>query len=138
MIKTKDIGLNITPPEKTCNDKYCAWHGEIRVRGKIFKGVVVSDKMDKTVTVVIPLLVEVPKYERYIRKRIKIKAHNPPCINAKIGDIVLIGETRKISKTKSFVVIAKLGTTAPSEIVRLAKKVPEHLLGRKREENESS
>ena len=35
----------------------------------------------------------------------KIKAHNPTSINAKEGDIVKIGETRRISKTKSFVVM---------------------------------
>ncbi len=35
-------------------------------------------------------------------------AHNPPCINAKEGNIVMIGETRRLSKTKSFAVIEKL------------------------------
>jgi small subunit ribosomal protein S17 len=133
--RVKNIGLDLPPPSEVCEDKHCAWHGEVRVRGKVLKGIVVSDKMDKTVTVVIPLVVKVPKYERFIRKKIKIKAHNPPCINARVGDIVVIGETRKLSKTKSFVVLAKVGRTAVSEIVRLAKKVPEHLL---REENETS
>ena len=100
----------------------------VRVRGKVWKGIVVSDKMDKTVTVSIPLVVKVPKYERFIRKKIKVKAHNPPCINARVGDVVIIGETRKISKTKAFVVLAKVGRAPVSEIVKLAKKVPEHLL----------
>ena len=132
----KNIGLDLPPPKEVCEDKYCVWHGELRVRGKIFRGIVVSDKMDKTVTVVIPMLIKVPKYERYIRKRIKIKAHNPPCINARVGDIVVIGETRKISKTKAFVVLAKVGKAPISEIIKLAKKVPEHIL--KERENESN
>ncbi len=107
-VKNKFEFLGINPPEKTCNDEYCPWHGKITVRGRFFKGIVVSDKMEKTVTVVIERFVKVPKYERYMKKRTKIHAHNPPCINAKEGDLVLVGETRKISKTKSFVVLAIL------------------------------
>ncbi|HIQ03184.1 MAG TPA: 30S ribosomal protein S17, partial [Desulfurococcales archaeon] len=38
-------------------------------------------------------------------RRKKIHAHNPPCINAKVGDEVIIGETRPIAKTVSFVVL---------------------------------
>jgi small subunit ribosomal protein S17 len=49
----------------------------------------------------------VPKYMRYERRRSRIHAHNPPCINAKVGDRVKIAECRPISKTVSFVVIEK-------------------------------
>ena len=44
------------------------------------------------------------KYERYLRKRSRVQAYNPECINAKTGDVVSIGETRRLSKTKAFVV----------------------------------
>ncbi|RLG74628.1 MAG: 30S ribosomal protein S17, partial [Thermoprotei archaeon] len=47
----------------------------------------------------------IKKYKRYERRRSRIPAHNPPCINAKKGDLVKIAETRPISKTVSFVVI---------------------------------
>ena len=47
----------------------------------------------------------VPKYQRYEKRRSKVHAHNPPCISAKVGDIVTIAECRRISKTKSFVVV---------------------------------
>lgn len=73
-------------------------------RGKTFKGRVVSDKMNKTVTVEWHWRRFVPKFERYERKRSKVKAHNPENINAKQGDLVRIRETRPISKTKHFVV----------------------------------
>ena len=75
------------------------------VRGNIFEGKVISAKANKTVTVERALTQYVQKYERYKKIKSKIKAHNPESINAKEGDIVQIGETRKISKTKNFVVM---------------------------------
>jgi small subunit ribosomal protein S17 len=49
--------------------------------------------------------VYVPKYERYLNRRSKVKAHNPVEISAKEGDTVIIKECRPISKTKKFVVV---------------------------------
>lgn len=77
----------------------------LTVRGKIFEGKVVSAKAQKTVTVERAVVHFVPKYERYKKTRSKIKAHVPDHIPVKEGDWVRIGETRRISKTKSFVVL---------------------------------
>jgi len=74
-------------------------------RGRKFTGTVVSDKMSKTVSVMWESRKYIPKYERYEKKRTKVKAHNPEEIDAKKGDIVIIEETRPISKTKNFIVI---------------------------------
>ena len=62
-------------------------------------GVVVSDKMDKTVTVQVERLVKHRLYKKYIRRRAKFTAHdaNNAC---GIGDKVLITESRPLSKTK--------------------------------------
>ena len=90
---------------ENCNDAKCAIHGQIKVRGNIFTGKVVSSKAQKTVTVERILTQFVPKYQRYKKVRSRIHAHNPACINAKENDIVRIGETRKLSKTKAFVVL---------------------------------
>ncbi|AKB25941.1 SSU ribosomal protein S11e (S17p) [Methanosarcina sp. MTP4] len=68
-------------------------------------GTVVSSKMDNTVVIERQHMKMVPKYQRYEKRRSKIHAHNPPCVGAKIGDIVTIAECRPISKTKSFVVV---------------------------------
>ena len=73
-------------------------------RGRKFTGTVVSDKMSRTVTVQWERKKYIPKYERYEKRRTKVKAHNPDTINAKTGDIVIIEETRPISKTKNFIV----------------------------------
>jgi small subunit ribosomal protein S17 len=94
--------------KESCTDKNCPHHAGLRVRGKTFEGVIVSDRMRGTVTVEWPRQVYVKKYERYARKRSRVKAHNPACINAKQGDKVRIMECRKLSKTKSFVVLEVL------------------------------
>jgi small subunit ribosomal protein S17 len=71
---------------------------------KILKGVVVSDKMDKTVIVLVTRFVEHKKYGKRIKKTKKYKAHDEN--NAKkIGDVVEIEETKPMSKEKHFKVI---------------------------------
>ncbi len=92
-----------------CTDKKCPVHGEISVRGNVFTGTVISAKPSKTVIVERPMVKFVPKYERYTKSKSRITAHNPECINAKEDDVVKVGETRKLSKTKSFVVIEIIG-----------------------------
>jgi len=79
--------------------------GGFSVRGDVFTGRVVSAKASKTVTVKREIVHYLKKYERYKKVRSRIKAHNPPEVGAKEGDTVVVGETRRISKTKSFVVL---------------------------------
>lgn len=78
------------------------------IRGNIYYGKVVSAKANKTVTVEREITQYLPKYERYKKSKSKVHAHNPNNM-AKEGDMVKIGETRRISKTKSFVVMEVLG-----------------------------
>lgn len=96
-------------PKKTCNDSNCPFHGTLSIRGHTLEGVVISDKMDKTIVVRRDYLNYVPKFRRYERRHSHIPAHNPPCINVKEGNLVKIAECRSISKTVSFVVVEKLG-----------------------------
>lgn len=96
-------------PKKTCNDTNCPFHGTLSIRGHTLEGVVISDKMDKTIVVRRDYLNYVPKFKRYERRHSHIPAHNPPCINVKEGNLVKIAECRSISKTVSFVVVEKLG-----------------------------
>lgn len=103
------VGMEIEPPKEKCSDPKCPFHGNLSVRGKALEGVVVSDKMARTVTVELERMRWVAKYERYERRTSKYHAHNPPCISAKAGDRVKIMECRRLSKTKSFVVVQKLG-----------------------------
>lgn len=103
------VGYNIDwKPEVSCDDDKCPYHGEISVRGNVFEGVVVSDSMSKTVIVEWKSFKKDDKYARFYKTRSKVSAHNPQCIGAKVGDKVVIGETRPISKTKHFVVLRVL------------------------------
>jgi small subunit ribosomal protein S17 len=105
MGKIKNIGIEANPPERVCDDKNCPWHGSISLRGKLLEGKVVSTRAQKTAIVEREYFHYVPKYERYERRRSRIPAHNPPCIDAKVGDRVKIAECRRLSKTKAFVII---------------------------------
>ncbi|HIC85407.1 MAG TPA: 30S ribosomal protein S17 [Desulfobacterales bacterium] len=67
-------------------------------------GTVVSNKMDKTVTVLVERLMMHPTYKKYIRKRKKYMAHDPKNLCA-MGDKVRIIESRPISKMKRWQVI---------------------------------
>lgn len=66
-------------------------------------GRVVSDKMDKTVTVLVERLVKHPLYGKMVRKSKKYHAHDESNQYAE-GDVVVIEETRPLSKTKTWVV----------------------------------
>lgn len=107
MVRSMNIGLETQPPKQSCDDECCPYHGNLRVRGRILTGTVVSDKMRKTVTVEREYLHYVKKYMRYEKRRSRILAHNPPCISAKLGDTVKIAECRPIAKNVAFVVIEK-------------------------------
>lgn len=72
-----------------------------KTKGKTTKGVVVSDKMDKTVVVAIEQLKEHPKYRKRYKSTKRYKAHDDKN-ECKIGDIVLISECRPISKDKKW------------------------------------
>jgi small subunit ribosomal protein S17 len=104
----KNIGLDVQIPKQECGDVDCPFHGTLSVRGQVITGKVVSDRMDSTVVVGRDYLHYIRKYNRYEKRSSKLHAHNPPCINAKEGDMVKIAECRPLSKTKSFVVVEVL------------------------------
>lgn len=68
------------------------------------QGVIVSDKMDNTVTVLIERKEKHPIYGKYIKRSTKIHAHDEDN-SFKMGDNVKITETRPYSKTKSWKVV---------------------------------
>ena len=66
-------------------------------------GRVVSDKMDKTIVVLVERLVKHPLYHKYIRRRAKFAAHDKDN-SCRVGDKVIITESRPISKSKKWCV----------------------------------
>ncbi len=81
----------------------------LSLRGRTFTGTVISARMQKTVTVEWERKHFLKKYERYEKRKSKVKAHNPESVNAKEGDVVKIMECRPISKTKNFIVVEVMG-----------------------------
>ena len=72
---------------------------------KTLQGTVVSDKMDKTVVVLVQRFLKHPKYQKYQKSSKKYKAHDPQN-TAKVGDTVTIRECRPLSKDKHFEIVA--------------------------------
>jgi small subunit ribosomal protein S17 len=71
---------------------------ERRIRKRLV-GLVVSDKMEKTIVVVVNRLVKHPTYKKYIRRRVKFTAHDEQN-TAHLGDTVEIVQSRPLSRTK--------------------------------------
>ncbi|MDR1085715.1 MAG: 30S ribosomal protein S17 [Deltaproteobacteria bacterium] len=72
---------------------------EDRRPNQTITGVVVSDKMDKTVVVLVNRLVKHPVYKKYIRRRAKFMAHDEKN-SARLGDTVEIIQSRPLSRLK--------------------------------------
>jgi small subunit ribosomal protein S17 len=100
------LGLNVQEPEEACADQNCPFHGELSVRGQTLNGEVASTDMEKTVVVEREYDVKVPKYDRFMKRRSRVPAHAPDCLDLAVGDTVTIAECRPLSKTKSHVVVS--------------------------------
>ena len=91
-----------------CEDSHCPAHAGFGSRGRTFTGTVIESKAQKTGTIEWERRKYIPKYERYERRRTRVKAHIPECMGIIKGDLVEIKECRPISKTKKFVITQKL------------------------------
>jgi small subunit ribosomal protein S17 len=123
----RDIGVGVPAPTQTCDDQHCPFHGNLPVRGAVFDGTVVKAAMTRTVIVRRDQVRRDRKFERLKRVSHKYAVHAPPCVGARVGDTVRVAETRPLSKTVSFVLVAvtkaapvegalKLPTAKPEEI----------------------
>lgn len=71
---------------------------------RILTGVVTSNKMDKTIVVLVERTVKHPLYGKYIKRSTKVYAHDPEN-TCKEGDVVMVMESRPISKTKNWILL---------------------------------
>lgn len=77
---------------------------EAEKKARTITGRVISDKMDKTITVLTERRVKHPLYGKYVSKSSKFKAHDESN-ECKEGDLVTIQESRPLSKTKSWALV---------------------------------
>ena len=114
-MSVRNIGIpGVNPPNvKECDDKNCPFHansGAPKIRGKILNGIIVSKKSKNTVIIRQDYVHFIKKFQRYERRNSRLAAHLPECLRYEIevGDHVKLGECRKISKTKAFIVLTKI------------------------------
>jgi len=84
---------------------------EVKKEQRTMTGRVISDKMDKTVSVAIERLIKHPVYGKYIRRTSKLMAHDEKN-ECKEGDTVQIAEGRPISKNKTWSVVSVIERAA--------------------------
>ena len=106
----KNVGLGFNTPADAIHghfvDKKCPFTGDVAIRGRIIKGMVVSTKMNRTVVIRRDYLHYIRKYQRYEKRHRNIPAHCSPAFKRiKDGDIVTIGQCRPLSKTVRFNVL---------------------------------
>lgn len=97
------------PASPSCDDIKCPFHGSLKLRGRVFEGIV-TRKFPKRITIELERMVRVRKYERYTKSKTKIHARLPDCLENEInvGDLIRVQECRPLSKIIHFVVIKKI------------------------------
>lgn len=94
-----------------CNDRNCNIHGSLKTRGRMFEGTVVK-KFPKRIVIEFERRVYVRKYERYAKKKGRMHARLPLCMESEInlGDRIRIRECRPLSKIVHSAVIEKINS----------------------------
>lgn len=105
----KSVGLGFKTPKAaltgTYIDKKCPFVGNVSIRGRILKGVVISTKMDRTIVIRRDYLHYIKKYRRYEKRHSTLSAHCSPAFRVKEGDVVTVGQCRPLAKTVRFNVL---------------------------------
>ncbi|MBU0457104.1 MAG: 30S ribosomal protein S17 [Nanoarchaeota archaeon] len=107
--KVRKEVFGISAPERAYDsqyyDKKCPFTGGLAVKKEFLKGKVVKRDTNKSATIEWHTPSYVKKYERYEVLRSRLRVHNPSCIDAQVGQTVLVARTRPLSKTKNHVII---------------------------------
>lgn len=107
----KNVGLGIKTPDKAITgvyvDKKCPFTGNVSIRGRVLRGVVISTKMKRTIIVRRDYMHYIKKYRRFEKRHTNFACHCSPAFeDVKEGDIVTMGQCRPLSKTVRFNVIS--------------------------------
>merc|ERR1712176_1168960 len=92
-------------------DKKCPFTSNVSIRGRIFKGVVISTKMKNTIVIIRDFLHYIKKYNRFEKRHKTVSCHCSPAFRLSIGDVVTVGQCRPLSKTVRFNVIKTRSST---------------------------
>jgi small subunit ribosomal protein S11e len=97
----KDVGLGFKTPREAIEghyiDKKCPFTSDVSIRGRILTGVVVSNKMKRTIILRREYLHYIKKYNRYEKRHKNLAAHmSPAFIGVNLGDLVTVGQCRYV------------------------------------------
>lgn len=95
--------------EEDCHDPKCPFHGLMGVKSEILTGTVIKKDVHHTATIEWSRSRYVQKYERFEVRRSRLRVHNPACLDAQVGQKVIVARTRPVSKTKHHVIIHIVG-----------------------------
>merc|ERR1712087_17598 len=102
----KSVGLGIKTPrtaiDGTYVDKKCPWTGSVNIRGKLITGVIKTTKMKNTIIIRKDYLHYIKKYNRFEKRHKNTPVHVSPAFRGKVGDEILAGQCRPLSKTVRF------------------------------------
>ncbi|XP_023320190.1 40S ribosomal protein S11-like [Eurytemora carolleeae] len=99
------LGFKIPTEARTGNyiDKKCPFTGKVSIRGRVLTGLITKTKMNRTVVIRRDYLHYVKKYNRFEKRHKNMSVHLSPCFrDARVGDVVTVGECRPLSKTVKF------------------------------------
>src|SRR3989338_3781652 len=109
MMKVRKEVLGIPAPQRAFDSQYyyknCPFTGGLVVKKELLTGRVIKKDTNKSATIEWNRPFFVPKYERFALRRSRLRVHNPPCLDAQVGQQVLVAGTRPLSKTKHHVII---------------------------------
>mmetsp|Transcript_7879 Transcript_7879/g.18111 ORF Transcript_7879/g.18111 Transcript_7879/m.18111 type:complete len:158 (-) Transcript_7879:119-592(-) len=105
----RNVGLSFTTPKEAKEgnfvDKKCPFTGNVSIRGKILKGMVISNKMKRTIIIRRNYLHYIKKFNRFEKRHSNVAVHCSPAFEPKEGDIATVGQCRPLSKTVRFNVL---------------------------------
>jgi small subunit ribosomal protein S11e len=105
----KSVGLGFKTPKAAVEGKYidqkCPFTGNVSIRGRIIRAQVRSTKMKRSIVIRRNYLHFINKYQRYMKRHKNFTVHCSPCFEPAVGDNVIVGQCRPLSKTVRYNVL---------------------------------
>merc|ERR1711916_271980 len=105
----KSVGLGFKTPKAAVEGKYidqkCPFTGNVSIRGRIIRAQVRSTKMKRSIVIRRNYLHFINKYQRYMKRHKNFTVHCSPCFEPSVGDDVIVGQCRPLSKTVRYNVL---------------------------------